>query len=85
MRRHPPIELPIAPRSRGQLWLACWQGRLPAEVLHTRDREDLVWHLVTAGWSDRQVAQHTCMTVYTTVRIRTRLGMVGNEPAREVA
>jgi hypothetical protein len=54
-------------------------------VLTTRDREDLVWLLVEAGWTDAQIAQHTCLTVYTTARIRTRLGLVGNEPAREVA
>jgi hypothetical protein len=83
--RAAPGDLPVLPRSRPKLWLACWQGRLPAEILPTRDREDLVWHLVDAGWTDRQIAEHTCMTEYTAARIRARLGLVGNEPARKVA
>lgn len=87
MRHHrpAPTEVPPAPRSGRHLWLACWNGQLPAEVLSTRDREDLVWHLVDRGWTDREIAEHTCMTEYTTARIRTRLGLAGNEPAREVA
>jgi hypothetical protein len=54
-------------------------------VLSTRDREDLVWHLVENGWTDREIAQHTCMTEYTTARIRARLEITANEPARGVA
>lgn len=84
-RPAPDEVVPIVPRSRRALWLACWEGRLPAEVLHPRDREDLVWHLHQRRWTDREIAEHTCMTEYTTARIRTRLGLVGNEPAREVA
>jgi hypothetical protein len=83
--RATPGDLPVPPRSRRELWLACWQGRLPAEVLHTKDREDLVWHLVSAGWSDLQIAQHTCMTEYTTARIRTRLELAPNDIHEEAA
>jgi hypothetical protein len=83
--RAAPGDLPAPPRSRRELWLACWQGRLPAEVLPTKDREDLVWQLVTAGWSDLQIAQHTCMTVYTTARIRDHLGLGPNDIHEEAA
>lgn len=84
--RPPPVDtVPLVPRSRRALWLACWEGRLPAEVLHTRDREDLVWHLVDRGWTDREIAEHTCMTEYTTARIRTRLELEANQNLEEAA
>lgn len=72
-RPAPHEEVPIVPRSRRALWLACWEGREPAERLDSRDREDLVWHLVQRGWTDLEIAEHTCMTLYTTVRIKHRL------------
>jgi hypothetical protein len=83
--RLPPAEVPPVPRSGRRLWLACWNGQLPAEVLSTRDREDLVWHFVDAGWTDRQIAEHTCMTEYTTARIRVRLGLEVNGPTEGAA
>lgn len=79
MRRRRPIAVPPVPRSNSRLWLACWEGRLPAEILPTLDREDLVWGLAEAGWTDREIALHTCMTVYTTARIRARLGLKMND------
>jgi hypothetical protein len=84
-RPAPNEEVPIVPRSRRALWLACWEGRLPAEVLDTRDREDLVWHLHQRRWTDREIAEHTCMTEYTTARIRTRLELGVNEPIEGAA
>jgi hypothetical protein len=56
---------------------------MPAEALPTKDREDLVYHLVAAGWSDLQIAIHTHMTVYTAVRIRERLELPANPAALE--
>jgi hypothetical protein len=85
VHRAAPSSLPPVPRSRRWLWLACWDGRLPAEMLHSRDREDLVWHLVAAGWSDRQIAEHTRMTDYTTARIRSRLELPANDYYEEAA
>lgn len=84
-QRSAPSVVPPAPRSGRRLWLACWNGQLPAEVLSTRDREDLVWHLVENGWTDREIAQHTCMTEYTTARIRTRLELEANSPIEGAA
>lgn len=64
------------PRSGARLWRQCVAGNEPAEALPTRDREDLVWHLVhDLGWTDDEIAQHTRMTSYTTARIRRRLGL----------
>jgi hypothetical protein len=83
--RAAPSSLPPVPRSRRALWLACWEGRLPAEILHPRDREDIVWHLVGHGWTDREIAEHTRMTEYTTARIRARLGLAPNKTYEEAA
>ena len=66
-------------------WLACCRGDEPAESLSTRDREDLVYALVVRGWSDMEIAAHTRLTEYTTVRIRSRLGLAGNHPQHEQA
>jgi hypothetical protein len=52
---------------------------VPAEVLPTRDREDLVWHLHERGWTDDEIAEHTFMTLYTTARIRARLGLAPHQ------
>lgn len=69
-------------RSSKARWTAACEGKLPAESLSTRDREDLVYDLHQLGWSDGQIAEHTRMTTYTTARIRDRLGMRAN-PERE--
>lgn len=80
-RRRP---LPFAlvldrPRASQWIWVACVEGREPAESLPTKDREDLVYHLVNdLEWTDLQVAEHTRMTTATTARIRERLGLVPN-------
>lgn len=56
---------------RYQLALA---GHAPAEELSTSERERLVAELVDTGMTDVEIAEHTRMTTYTTVRIRTRIG-----------
>ena len=68
-------------RSGDALWDACCRGAMPAEALHPRDREDLVYALHERGWSDVEIAVHTRMTVYTTDRIRTRMGLAPNASA----
>lgn len=50
-------------------------GELPADALDTHDREQLVGELWRHGWTDREIAEHTLMSTYTTARIRTRLGL----------
>lgn len=72
-----PAEIAV-PRSGQQLWLRCCLGLEPAEMLDTRDREDLVAELVGRGWTDVQIAVHTKMSTYTTGRIRRRLGLPSN-------
>lgn len=81
-RRSIPAAVALAAaRSDWRLWRACWEGREPAELLTTQDREDLVWQLHALGWSDGQIADHTWMTEYTTARIRERIGLAEHEPA----
>lgn len=65
----------ITPMSRARLRAACWRGELPAEVLDPAEREQLVCDLWGAGWTDAEIATHTCMTTYTAARIRERLGL----------
>lgn len=57
---------------------ACRLGQEPAESLPTYAREWLVHELWSNGWTDVEIAIWTRMTVYTTVRIRTRLGLAAN-------
>jgi len=75
--RHPPD-------TRAQLQIACWLGELPAEALTTVEREYLLFDLWSEGWTDVEIACHTRMTLYTTGRIRARLGLAAH-PARERA
>lgn len=56
-------------------------GLLVAEELPTKARERLFTELWAAGWTDREMAEHTRTTEYTVDRIRTRLGLLPN-PAR---
>jgi hypothetical protein len=67
----------VAP-SNEPLYRACRLGRDPAEALSTEDRERLVDELHRLGWSDTQIAEHTRMSTYTTVRIRERLMLPAN-------
>lgn len=57
---------------------ACRLGQQPAELLPTREREDLVFDLWCASWTDTEIATHTRMSTYTAARIRNRMGL----PAR---
>lgn len=82
-RRVPPVSTPGAcgpPRSPWALWRRCWEGTEPAERLTPRDREDLLYHLHRAGWSDQDIARHTRLSLYTTGRIRDRLGLEPHHP-----
>ncbi|GAB3670460.1 hypothetical protein GCM10027597_01770 [Saccharopolyspora tripterygii] len=84
--RRPLTNPPTAPTARSpqRRWRACCRGELPAEALSTRDREDLVAELHTRGWTDAQIALHTRMSLYTTARIRDRIGRDPNpEQARQ--
>lgn len=60
---------------------AALAGDLPAEALPTHVRARLVADLHRHGWSDLQIADHTRQTLYTTARIRYRLGLAPNRPS----
>lgn len=63
------------PRTRQQLYDACWRGEEPAESLDTEDRDLLVHELFTQNWTVIQIAYHCRMSTYTTGRIWERLGL----------
>lgn len=73
------------PGVRGRLYQTCLAGRAPAEELPTHLRERLLTRLHGEGWTDLQIAVHTYMTLYTTVRIRERLGLSANHSQKGVA
>ncbi|WP_280273424.1 hypothetical protein [Nocardia wallacei] len=58
-------------------------GRLPAEVLTPKDRRLLVRQLVAVGMTDREIAEHTKWTTYTTVRVRESIPLEPNQPLVE--
>jgi hypothetical protein len=60
-------------------------GHEPAEALGRDDRWRLVAELHGLGWSDEQIAEHTRQTLYTTCRIRSRIGLSANQPAERSA
>lgn len=67
------------PRASWRIWAACVEGREPAESLPTKDREDLVCHLVhELRWTDGEIAEHTYMTTSVVARIRERIGLPPN-------
>lgn len=69
-------------RSNRDRWEGCCRGTYPAEVLSTRDREDLITELHALGWTDVEIAEHCMLSTYTTARIRDRLGITPNQGRR---
>lgn len=68
-----------------KVYNACYRGELPAETLDTAAREHLVYDLWLKGWTDVEIATHTSMTLYTTARIRARLGLAPHRARKEAA
>lgn len=66
------------PRDSSEPYDAVLSGLAPAEALTTENRERVVISLVDRGMSDREIAELTRMTTYTTARIRDRLRMRAN-------
>lgn len=56
-------------------------GELPAEALPTHVRAHLIANLHRHGWTDTEIAAHTRQTLYTTARIRQRIGLAPNRPS----
>lgn len=63
----------------------CWLGKEPAELLEPRERELLLFELWEQRWTDLQIATHMKQSLYTTCRIRERLGLPARRPRREAA
>lgn len=53
-------------------------GKIPGEALSAYDRRVLVSVLHSRGYSDRQIADRTQWTLYTTARIRDHIGLDPN-------
>jgi hypothetical protein len=69
----------------GRLYQLCLDGARPAEELPAYLRDRLITRLHGEGWTDVEIAVHTYMTLYTTVRIRNRLGLSPNAAERGAA
>lgn len=61
-----------------------YYGRLPADALSTEGRHLVVRALHRRGLTDLDIARKTRMSFYTTVRIRSELGLVAH-PSTEQA
>ena len=74
------LVVPRNPRARvnSAKWRQCAAGRLPAESLSQRDRDDLVRALHSRGWTDAEIADHCRMSLYTAGRILDRLELTPN-------
>lgn len=71
---------PLVRISYTRILTACWNGELPAELLERGDRDQLIYELWKAGWTDAEVAAHTRLSTYTSARIRERLGLSVHVP-----
>jgi hypothetical protein len=78
MTRPPPV-------TNQTLYRKCLDGHEPAESLPTLERQRLLLVLHNRGWSDTEIAVHCRMTLYTTARIRSRIGLSPNEAWKGVA
>lgn len=67
------------------LLAACWTGREPAERLSRGERDLLLFELWRKGWTDLEISVHMKQTLYTTCRIRERLGLEARRASREAA
>lgn len=67
---------------RPRQFAEAYAGKAPAAALTPHDRRLLVVGLWERGWSDVRIAQHAQMSLTTTVRIRTALGLHFEPPAR---
>jgi hypothetical protein len=81
-RAVPVVKRPRVFTASDELWEDCCAGRMPAEALPTREREDLIVTLFGRGWTLCEVATHTRTTEYTVARIARRA--LGHVPGCEV-
>jgi hypothetical protein len=76
---HPSSYL-LDPRNWPEVVRAAHAGTEPAEALDSRWRTLLWFVLVEQGLTDLEIAELTRTSLYTTVRLRRRLGLEANEP-----
>jgi hypothetical protein len=82
------VELPplrVYRGARRRAYLEARSGVLPAEALTQEQRWRLVAELHRAGWTDREIAEHTFMTTYTAARIREGMHLAPNQPSPGLA
>jgi hypothetical protein len=77
--------IPAKPHTNPLTLAACWAGKLPAEILTRGERDLLLFELWRAGRTDLEISQHMKETLYTTCRIRTRLGLEARQASKEAA
>lgn len=77
--------LTVHPQSRARLLAACWAGQEPAELLTRKERELLLFELWAKGLEDVEIGAHMKQTLYTTCRIRERLGLKARRSVEEAA
>lgn len=77
--------LPPRPSTSPRLLEACWAGREPAEVLTRGERDLLLFELWRRHWTDLEIALHMKQSLYTTCRIRERLGLQAHRPSEGAA
>lgn len=75
-------DLAVSDPERPEQFARAYAGREPADALTSRDRRLLVVGLWEKGWPDERIARHTQMTVGTTERIRTALGLAAHQHPR---
>lgn len=74
------------PSAAEKLLCSAIAGRVPAEALSRREREELLRSLVDAGLTDLEIAAQTRWSLYTVARLRASLGLPRNyDPNRSPA
>lgn len=77
--------VPRKPFTSPRVLALCWAGKLPAETLTRKERDLLLFELWAKGWTDLQISAHMKLTLFTTCRIRERLGLPVRRPSEEAA
>lgn len=77
--------VPRKPFTAPKTLALCWAGKEPAERLTRGERDLLLFELWAKGWTDLHISVHMKQTLYTTCRIRERLGLAVRRPSEEAA
>lgn len=77
--------VPRKPFTSPQTLALCWAGKEPAELLTRGERDLLLFELWFKGWTDLQISVHMKLTLFTTCRIRERLGLSVRRACEEAA